>query len=287
MVHLRRSARRGRLSGRHAAAQRWHHRSGRTAEADHRRRPAGRRLQDAAQGELRAWHQSGLRRHLPAERDGAQRYRHAGRHDDGRQRPAAGAGRAWQQRLVPLRLRPSAHRDLRQQRRLVRRHFGRAGDGAACDDGGARPEAALHRCRISRLGAGRLSPLRAGSARHDHAGRCGRRHVDPRIRLSHRHVRHGRNVRRAAENRSHRHGGPAALEGRPCGVESCLPSLVLARYLADHFPRRRILLFRQHPAAVEFSAQPVEPRDVRPLSPVHPATRRAARAGAKGRPGER
>ena len=96
-------------------------------------------LHRAAQGELRARHQSGLCRHLPAERDGAQRHRHAGRHDDGRQRAAAGARRARQQRLVPLRLRPSAHRDLRQQRRLVRRHLGRAGDGAAGDDGGARP----------------------------------------------------------------------------------------------------------------------------------------------------
>ena len=57
------------------------------------------------------------------------------------------------------RLRPSAHRDLRQQRRLVRRHLRRAGDGAAGDDGGARPAAALRRRRISGLGAGRLSPL--------------------------------------------------------------------------------------------------------------------------------
>ena len=141
--------------------------------------------------------------------------------------------------------------------------------------GGARRAAALHRRRVSGLGARRLSratrPEMLDMITLDDVVED---MVDPRVRLPHRHVWHGRHVRRAAADRSDRHAGPAPLEGRAGGVEPGLSAVVLARHLADPVPRRRILLFRQHPAAVELPAQPVEPGHVRSLSP------RASRRGS-------
>ena len=82
----------------------------------------------------------------------------------------------------------AAHRRLRQQRRLVRRHVRRPGDGAAGDVCREQVTSnALCRCRISRLGDRRLSALRAADPRHGHHGRRAARPVRARVRHRYRH----------------------------------------------------------------------------------------------------